>query len=170
MKLPSKEQLIDTYATWRLDDVLAIQDWALREAAIEAWIVGPGSEMDDNRVLIVTNDRKPLRTHITLGRDGKKVVFDSNGRRLPRRIAVEFMEKFGEGGIFRGIDVYSGYSPMSWEAFKYANPGISKALQVSQVAMGNWPKPAKKDDEVEPPFILNYLTHKLDTDVEEAAA
>lgn len=155
MKLPSQDKLIETYAGQRLDDVLSIQDPVLREAAVDAWVVGGSSAMDDSRVKLVTSDRKKMQTHLTLGNDKKKLTFDSNGRRVSRRVAVELLEKFGEGGIFRGVDPYSMYSPMTWAAFKVGNPPISEALVIAQKAIGNWPEGV-------PNFLLNYLTHELD--------
>ena len=163
MKLPSQDRLIAEYAEQRLDDVLALQDPVLREAAIEAWTVGAGSAMDDSRVKIVTSDKKKMQTHLTIGNEKKKLAFDSNGRRVSRRMAVELLEKFGAAGIFRGVDPYSMYTPMTWAAFKVGNPPIAEALTIAQKALGNWP-------DATPTFLLNYLTHELDGEVAEAVA
>jgi len=151
----TQDQLIAEFGNAKLDDLFAIEDDALRQAALNAWIAA-GELLDEvDMVKIVPNDGKRLKTIFVL--NGKPVVIDHNGRRVRRKFAVDLLTMHGVNGQYYGIDPATAFAPSQWDVHQETNPAISNALSRRLKALGHWPNG-------EPQFQLNYLTHLTDAD------
>lgn len=125
----------------RLDDILFHTEEPERTQLLRAWV--DADHLGDGRVLIKPASGKPMTVRL----HGQEWLFTAQGRRVPRRLAIDFLLNFGERGIYRGRDQATGLTRLEWATMK---PEL-KALY----------------DETKLQFLEDYLTHVPDSEHEE---
>jgi hypothetical protein len=137
----TRQQFIQKYGDWTLDQLWEIEDDWIRGAAITGWIehAQASDDPDADRVLIKTNDGKPLETGIPVG--GKPLTITHTGRYVRRATAALLYEKFGP-------------TRSQWAAYKAEHPLKAQALVETMQEKGLW-----KDGK--PAFATNHVVQVL---------
>ena len=125
----------------RLDDILFHMEEPDRTQYLRLWV--DADHFGDGRVLIKPASGKPMVVRL----HGQEITFTAQGRRVPRKLAIDLLLNFGEQGLYRGRDQATGFTRLQWTTLK---PEV-KALY----------NPEKLY------FLEDYLTHVPDGGVEE---
>ena len=120
----------------RLDDILFHTGEPERTWLLRAWV--DADHLGDGRVLIKPASGKPMVVRL----HGQEWAFTAQGRRVPRKLAIDFLLNFGEQGLYRGRDQATGFTRLQWATLK---PEI-KALYDPEKLY----------------FLEDYLTHVVD--------
>lgn len=124
----------------RLDDILFHMEEPERTRYLRLWV--DADHFGDGRVLIKPASGKPMVVRL----HGQEFAFTAQGRRLPRRLAIELLLNFGEQGLYRGRDQATGFTRLQWTTLK---PEV-KALYDPEKLY----------------FLEDYLTHVPDGDTD----
>lgn len=101
---------------------------------------------NDGPVLIRSNDGRPL----TVGHNGREVLFPPKGRRVKRELAVNLLLDYGKGGKYYTMDVATGITRDQWK-------GMSAKQRESYA----------EHEQAGFTFIERYLTHISDATDDE---
>ncbi len=99
----------------------------------------------DGRVLLKTASGKPMVVRYR----GQVLDFNAQGRRVPRRIAIDLLILFGERGIYRGRDQATGFTREAWARLSDEEKRLYDEKQIR--------------------FLDDYLTHVPDGEGPEEA-
>jgi len=120
----------------RLDDILFRTEEPERTRLLRLWV--EADHLGDGRVLLKPASGKTLVVRFK----GQELVFNPNGRRVPRQMAIYLLLNFGENGIYRGRDQATGLTRNQW-------------LLLSE-------DEKKRFDQSKLFFLDDYLTHVVD--------
>jgi len=144
VKESDSDELVERYGRANLADIMST-GYPERARVLEAWVTAGQEDPEGGLIKLRTSDGKELVTTRYDKRTGKPIVIGPNGRKVPRKLAIELWYDYGPEGRYRGIDQATGYSRSAWVAFKNRNPEQA-ALIVA--ALGH-----------EPRFIENHIVH-----------
>jgi len=99
----------------------------------------------DGKVLLKPASGKPFSVRW----QGKQLDFAAQGRRVPRRLAIDLLLAFGEQGLYRWRDQATGFTRVEWTNLA---PEMRRLYDESQLR-----------------FLEDYLTHVPDGDEAEEA-
>jgi hypothetical protein len=125
-------------ASLRLDDILFRSEEPERTQLLRAWV--DADHLGDGRVRIAPASGKPL----VIRYQGREWTFGPEGRRVPRRVAIDLLLNFGEQGLYRGRDQATGFTRLQWTTLK---PEVRALYDESQIA-----------------FLDDYLTHVVEAE------
>lgn len=120
----------------RLDDILFHMEEPERTWYLRQWV--DADHFGDGRVLIKPASGKPMVVRL----HGQEIAFTAQGRRVPRKLAIDLLLNFGEQGLYRGRDQATGFTRLQWTTLK---PEV-KALYDPEKLY----------------FLEDYLTHAVD--------
>jgi len=119
----------------KLDHILRLPE-PERTHRLREWI--EEEHEGDGRVLIRSASGKPM----TVRYRGQVLDFNQQGRRVPRRVAIDLLLLFGENGLHRGRDQATGFTPEQWVNLR---PEYKRLFDEKQIR-----------------FLEDYLTHVPD--------
>ncbi|MCX2725996.1 hypothetical protein OO015_00545 [Thermomicrobium sp. 4228-Ro] len=122
----------------RLDDILFRTEEPVRTQLLRAWV--DADHLGDGRVRVAPASGKPL----TIRWQGREWIFGPEGRRIPRRVAIDLLLNFGEQGLYRGRDQATGFTRLQWTTLK---PEVRALYDESQIV-----------------FFDDYLTHVVEAE------
>lgn len=125
----------------KLDDILFHTEEPERTQLLRAWL--DADHLGDGRVRIAPASGKPL----VIRYQGREWTFGPEGRRVPRRVAIDLLLSFGERGLYRGRDQATGFTRLQWTTLK---PEIRALYDESKIS-----------------FLDDYLTHVVEVEEPE---